>query len=281
MEHGGGPFNRIQLYQCGYCVNHLAHILKGEKDKILHFPALVALFEHNTYGRILFDTGYTRRIYENGWISFVYNLLNKTYVEERNTIQYRLEQEGITRIDAVILSHAHPDHIGGLKDFHGYELIATKDTIEQMQHSRLRNLVFRNQVPEISDIRVRNVVSMKQAHFLKDYFSEVYDILGDGSILGVRLDGHCCGQMGIYMESIRLFLAADSSWGWRFAERVTRMRAIPRKIQNDFSVYQETIERIQNLRQEHPEIRILFSHESFEEGRYEGEAGNCKTLSAL
>lgn len=270
MAHGGTPFNRIQLYQCGYCVNHLAHIVSGEKDRVLQFPALVALLEHRTYGRILFDTGYSPRIYENGWISILYNLLNRTYVTEEDTIQYRLAQEGIHNVDAIILSHAHPDHIGGLRDFQGYELIATKDTIEQMEHIRLRNLVFRNQVPEKTAFRIRPVVPMEQPHFLKDYVSRVYDILGDGSILGVKLDGHSQGQMGIYIESVRLLLAADSSWGWELAGKAERMRAIPRRIQNDFTAYMDTLKRIRRLRQEHPEIRILFSHEFFKEGAYEG-----------
>lgn len=282
METGGVPIERIKLFQCGYCVNHLSHIVKHERDKRLEFPAMVVLITHKKYGNVLFDTGYSKRIYQNGIISLIYNLLNPTHVKEADTIRYRLQQEGITEIDKIILSHAHPDHIGGLKDFQGYELIATKEVWESMEHIHISNLVFGNQVPHINQktqsrktqacgegICKRVAQPTKNKHFLSDYFSEIYDLLGDGSIWGVRLDGHCKGQMGIYIEAFQLLFAADSSWGSFFMERAEQMRWIPRKIQADFDSYKETIQRIQKLQREHRELQVIFSHEPFEERTYE------------
>ncbi|MCM1179446.1 MAG: MBL fold metallo-hydrolase [Clostridium sp.] len=270
MENGGAPIRKVKLFQCGYCVNHLSHIVKHEKDRRLRFPAMVVFIRHERYGNLLFDTGYSKRVYQNGVISLIYNLLNPTYVKTEDTIRYRLMQEGIHRIDKVMLSHAHPDHIGGLKDFRGYELIATKEVWESMEHIRIRNLVFRNQVPRINrKVQKRVAKPAGNRHFLADYFSEIYDLLGDGSIWGVRLDGHCNGQMGIYIEAFHLFFAADSSWGNFFVKRAGQMRWIPRRLQADFNAYRETIQRIQRLRREHKEIQVIFSHEPFEERTYE------------
>lgn len=267
MEAGGAPIKKVKLYQCGYCVNHMTYILKHEKNRRLMFPAMVVFIRHEQYGNILFDTGYSRRIYHYGMVSRLYNLLNPTYVEREDTIRFRLRQENITSIDKIILSHAHPDHIGGLRDFRDYELIATKEVWKSMEHPHITELVFRNQIPGLISKRIAQ--PMKSRHFLADYFPEVYDLLGDGSVVGVRLDGHCNGQMGIYIEVFHLFFAADSSWGTAFTGKVQQMKWLPRRVQADFASYRQTIRRIQKLQREHREIQVIFSHEPFEERTYE------------
>ena len=68
MENGGKKIKKIKLYNCGFCVNHLKHVLQKEKDKKVIFPALCVYIEHKEYGNILFDTGYSDKIYKNGYL---------------------------------------------------------------------------------------------------------------------------------------------------------------------------------------------------------------------
>ena len=267
MENGGKKIKRIKLYKCGYCTNNIKHIFKDSKSEKLIFPALVVLLQHKEFGNILFDTGYSEYIYSNGIISKIYNTFNKTYVKEEDTIKNKLKVDKIDNIDKIILSHAHPDHIGGLKYFSDYELIATEDTIKLFQKSNIRDLVFQNMLPKTK--KVRYVEKYKDNNFLKKYFKEVYDILGDGSIIGVRLDGHSKGQMGIYIPDFNILFAADSSWGNEFIEKIEKMKKIPQFIQNNFDEYKDTIKRIKKLKKDYPEIKIVFSHEQFEEIEYD------------
>ena len=149
MENGGKKIKRIKLYKCGYCVNNIKYIFKNSKSTKIKFPALVVFIEHHKYGNILFDTGYSKKIYNNGIISKIYNIFNKTYVEDEDIIKNKLKTDQINNVDKIILSHAHPDHIGGLKLFENYELIATEDTTKLLKKSKIRDLVFKNMLPNI------------------------------------------------------------------------------------------------------------------------------------
>lgn len=273
MENGGRQISSVTLYACGTCRNNAASVLKGEKKREIVFPALVAKLEHEKYGTVLFDTGYSKRIYGNGIVSKIYNLLNPSDVKDEDTISFKMKAEGCA-VKYIILSHPHPDHIGCLKDFEGYTLLATEDCISGLKRAKNTELVFRNQVPEMSGgITVKSLKPVDDkrdtTQMLLKHFTEVFDVLEDGSVYGVRLDGHTKGQMGIYLPEYKLLLAADSSWGHFFADRVDKMKAITRKLQNDYSAYKDTIARIKEFETEHPDIRVIYSHEEFPEGIYE------------
>ena len=270
MENGGRLISNITLYACGSCVNNVASVFKGEKKREIVFPVLVARIEHVKYGVILFDTGYSKRVYENGIISKLYNLLNPTTVNDEDTIAYKMDREGV-KVNHIILSHPHPDHIGCLRDFKDYTLIATEECFECMDRARLRDLVFKNQRPGF-DIKRKVLEPLKDGLLpeeLRGCFTEIYDVTGDGSIYGIRLDGHSKGQIGIYMPEYRLLLAADASWGHYFADRVEKMKLIPRHIQNDYASYKDSISRIKAFESAHPEIKVIYTHEEFPEGIYE------------
>ena len=265
MENGGKKIKKISLFECGYCVNNIKLILKNHKKEIVKFPALSVLIEHKKYGNILFDTGYSKLIYENGIISKIYNLCNKTYFNNEDLILNKIQDK---KIDKIIISHGHPDHIGALKFFDDYELITSKEVYYDITHPKIKNLVFKNMVPnkipktKILDKTIKD-------NLLSNYFDEIYDVLGDKSIIGIKLSGHSNGQIGIYMPEYKLLFSADSSWGSSFNKEVEKMKKIPRFIQNNYKTYIQNIEKIERLKKEHNEIKIIYSHEKQEEKTYE------------
>lgn len=276
MANGGRRINSVTLYSCGTCRNNAASVFRGEKKREIVFPALVCRIEHAEYGNILFDTGYSDRIFKNGFVSKIYNRLNPASVREEDTIRYKMKAEGC-KIGYIILSHAHPDHIGCLKDFEDYKLLATRDCLKSFEKAGIRDLVFKNQVPDRSE-KVDAVClepmapsyydNDSTAKMLSGSFKEIYNIFGDGSVFGIRLDGHSKGQLGVYIPEFSLFLAADASWGHYFADRVDQMRFIPRRIQNNFKEYKDTILRIKHFEKLNPDIKVIYSHEEFPEGIY-------------
>ena len=265
MENGGKKIKKISLFECGYCINNMKFMLKGHKKKQIKFPALSVLIEHNKFGNILFDTGYSKLIYENGIISKIYNLCNKTYFKEEDLI---LNQIGDKHIDKIIISHSHPDHIGALKYFKDYELITSMEVFNNLEKPNIKNLVFKNMVPkELKKVRI--LKDQIKDNLLNKYFNEIYDVLGDGTILAIKLDGHSIGQIGIYVPEYKLFFVADASWGSRFNDEIENMKYIPKFIQDNDKEYIKNIRNIEKLKKENEEIKIIYSHEEVKEKVYE------------
>lgn len=264
MVFGGRKIKKIRLYECGYCVNNISKVLKGRKKEVKKFPALVVLIQHSVYGNILYDTGYSELVYKNGIVSKIYNLLNKTYFKDKDLILNQIAEKEINKI---IISHAHPDHIGALRFFENYELITSKEVLESIKYPKLKNLVFKNMVPK----NLNNVNVLQQTvtdKILSKYFEEIYDVFGDGSILAVKLNGHSKGQIGIYLPEFKLFFVSDSSWGVNF-NNVEDMKLIPKLIQNNFKEYSINLKKLNKLKNEYNDIKIIYSHEKVKEKIYE------------
>lgn len=270
MENGGKNITKVKLYACGNCKNDLGIVFRRHAKDKRTFPALVAYMHHVEIGNILFDTGYSELVYQNGFVSWLYNTLNKTYVTADEIIDNRLQQDNIPpeSIRTIILSHAHPDHIGALKKFSEYELIATDDVFRQMDSGKTISLTFKNMIPDRKTYHRKTVIPLKNHELFSAYFNETYDIFGDGSVIGVRLDGHAKGQMGIYLSEYRLFFVADACWGGDLLAEVPNMRFLPRKIQDNFAEYKSTVFALQHFGKEHPEIKIIYSHGAMEEKSY-------------
>lgn len=268
MEQGvtasPGRVTEVKLYRCGSCVNDLGVIYRGMPREKREFPARAALIRHRELGNILYDTGYSEEIFRGGLFLFLYRLVNPVRLGREETLAARLEKDGVSpkSVRRVILSHAHPDHVGGLSRLSGVELVATGEVLEALHGHRLRDLMPRSLTPPNGCIRTeRQPKTPLKDHFLCGYFERVYDLFGDGSVVGVVLDGHCRGQLGLWIPDVSLFLAADACWGGDLAGAVSRMRLLPALLQKDFKAYRDTLRRICRMKREHPEIRVVFSHQ--------------------
>lgn len=245
MQIGGKKITNIRTYFCGYCTNDLNKIYKNTPKEKRDFPARTVAFSHDN-DWYLFDTGYSHRVFENGWRSKLYSLLNPISFSENDRLKIQLKKDGITTIKGIILSHLHPDHIGGLKDFSDTEIMISAQTKMLLQKPKLFDLIFTNLLPADFENRVR----------VLDITGE-YDLFNDGSLILKNVSGHTKGQIGMFLPEHNIFYAADSTWGMDMIDKPMKWPA--RFLQQDFSAYQYTIEKIKGMQANG--IDIIVSHE--------------------
>lgn len=134
MPNGGKRINDLKIYFCGGCLNNFHRVFRNVPNKKQMIPAVAAMFRHNGE-YYLFDTGYARRVFSYGWMSKIYHTLNPVIVNENEELVFQLAQNGIHTADikGIILSHLHPDHIGGLKDFPESTIYLSKESYSIFQ----------------------------------------------------------------------------------------------------------------------------------------------------
>ena len=254
----------VNYYPCGYCVNEMKYIIKNPKEKRKKFYAGVFLIKHVKYGYILFDTGYSTKIYKCGIKGKLYNLLNPTVVNEKDTIKERLLKDGIKpeEIRYIILSHLHPDHIGGISSFPSAKIVASASCMKDFKKNYLRSLIFKRLLPKDFESRVYKVRKYPDKDCLFGEFPG-FDLFKDKSIFVIPLEGHAKGQTGVYFPEHSLLLAADAAWGREFTGKVDEMSIVARLVQNDYKMYSSRMAKLRLL--EENNIRILYSHEKINE----------------
>jgi len=245
------------IFHCGYCKNNLKHIFKNEKNKDIVFSAKVVLLHHKEHGYFIYDTGYSRQIYSCGLVGKIYNFLNPTFVEKCDEIPQKLSkiEISVSDINSVVISHFHPDHIGGLKFFDKSKILISKDVYSSYKNKKLKNLIFKDLLPIFLENNLSIIDNFKNI----SSFNQAYDMFGDSSVILVKLDGHACGQLGLYLPEHKILFAADSCWQSEFLEKINSMKFIPRLIQDDFYEYKKTINLLKKLKNEN--IKLIFSHD--------------------
>lgn len=252
----------LKIYKCGYCVNNLSDMFKNTQTEKRKFPASSILIRHKTHGLILFDTGYGKRVNENGIISKVYNFFNPLVCSKEDEVINQLKADGICAqdINYVILSHLHPDHIGGLLDLPYSKIICSKQVLEKIKKHSFRDLIYNNLLPKDILERAEVISEKKRKHYdpISKLFENTFDLFEDGSLFIVELGGHAIGQIGMYIASENTFFVADACWGVDLIEK--DMKTITRLIQNDYRRYCLTTKALKNLMEEYPNMKIIPTH---------------------
>lgn len=249
--------NSIKHYNCGYCVNHMKYIVKKPSVKKRNFYAGVFLIKHKKYGNILYDTGYSKEIYNCGLVGKIYNLLNPTFIKECETIDEQLKKEKINPkdINFIILSHLHPDHIGCVKKFKNAKIIISRDCFNDYKKGKIRSLIFKKLLPNDFEERL----SIIEEYKLRFKYFKGHDLFEDGSLILTQINGHSLGQIGLLIQEHNIFLGGDSAWGLEFLDKANEMSIFARFIQNNFNDYKKGFNLLKKLKCDG--IKIYLSHD--------------------
>lgn len=252
----------IQYFECGYCLNNLKTMFKDHQSEPRRFGAGVFLIKHRTQGYLLYDTGYSQAIYNKKLRLAVYRRLNPTFIDKSQMIDQQLIKAGVDprEIKRVVLSHLHPDHIGGISQFPHAEILISEAVYQTYRQPSIRDLVLKDQLP--SDFSER-VTVLKMTTIQPDFgYQASFDLFGDQSVLLTVLDGHAKGQLCLFFTEYQLFIGADTCWGIDLIDDTPNIRLIPSLIQHNMAAYQRSVSVIRQLLEEG--IQVIVSHDSQE-----------------
>ena len=238
----------IEYFPAGYCTSYAGLLFKGVKNRKMTFPAGVFLIKHRDKGYLLYDTGYHYDIKTKLRYAF-YRLGTPVQMTEKDQISYLLKAKGIKpeEINYVLLSHLHPDHLGGASFFPNANFILTQEVYDVYKKPKLKDLIFKEFLP--SDFEERLTVIKA-------------NLFGDGSILVASIDGHAKGQACLFMPDYDLFIAADLCWGIDLLPYTKQMHLIPSLVQDSKADYIKGTELLEEVLKDG--IEALVSHDPVE-----------------
>lgn len=248
----------VQYYDCGYCVNHLSLVYRRHKPEKRIFPSGVFLIKHPCEGYVLFDTGYSRGIYKTGFKGWLYRTFNPTHVKRQDEIIVQLRDDGINPEDIryVVLSHLHPDHIGGVRFFPRSTIIVTEGSYQNYKNPGWRDLLFLQLLPAWFEKNLKVLRYEDRRHI--DNELQGYDLFDDKSLFLVELEGHTHGHLGAYIPG-KLLLAGDACWGADLMDYSMRLSA--RLVQNDYEAFKRSLDQLSTLQEKG--IGLCFSHDYY------------------
>ena len=118
-------------------------------------------------------------------------------------------------INYVLLSHLHPDHLGGASFFPNATFILTQEVYDVYKKPKLKDLIFKEFLP--SDFEERLTVIKADQQNSNFNYRPTYDLFGDDSILVASIDGHAKGQvLSLYSRLSSLYRSGSLLGNWPF-----------------------------------------------------------------
>ncbi len=164
-------------------------------------------------------------------------------------------------IRAILVSHLHWDHAGGLPDFPGVPVWVQAAELAAAEQGAPPSYLGEHRDAAISWHPYELALQPYEG------FERSLDLLGDGTLVLVDLPGHTPGQSGLFVNAAngkRYFFSADTTWTQLGLDLQKSRPAVTRWLTGvdwNAALNADTIVRIAALRKRLPELIVLPAHD--------------------
>jgi N-acyl homoserine lactone hydrolase len=270
-----GPIRQVSVVSTGTVSIHPEHVaatrtpmywwLFTSRRWTPPLPINVYVIEHEN-GLVLFDTGQDRAsmtdagYFPGGVTGMVYDRLARFDIGSADTLTARLAAVGydIADVRVAVLSHLHQDHIGGLRELTGAEIVISREEWRTLDrplpaargllraHIDLPGLRWRHVDPgPVHDPRIAP-------------FTTGHDLFGDGSLVLLPTPGHTPGSLSLLLRGAGqppMLMVGDLTYDADLL-RDGRVPGVGKRRRLD-----ETTKAINLLRERNPGLLVLPAHD--------------------
>lgn len=261
----------ISIFQAGFCTHPACMVLKGAGFKSQCFPSSAYLIRTKV-GYFLWDTGYAEHFMDaSHGIYRLYSMVTPVTFNPAQSLVLQLKSKGISAKDihGIIVSHFHADHIAGLLDFSGTNIICSDQAWTSIKNLKGILALKKGHLPDLipTDIETRlsfveQLPNIALPNELRP-FETGWDLTGDGEVLIVALPGHAIGHLGAFIATEQgwVLLASDAAWTKEAYISLRGPSELSFLIQNNRKEYYQTLNQLHQLHTQN-QVPIMLTHQS-------------------